>query len=39
VWPRLTAIWPTYDTYEERTERRLRVFELRPSAPAADRSR
>jgi deazaflavin-dependent oxidoreductase (nitroreductase family) len=30
AWPRLTAIWPVYDTYEDRTERALRVFELRP---------
>jgi deazaflavin-dependent oxidoreductase (nitroreductase family) len=31
VWPRLLALWPVYDTYEERTERDLRVFELRPT--------
>ena len=33
IWPRLTAVWPTYDTYEDRTARDLRVFELRPSGP------
>lgn len=32
VWDELTALWPTYDSYEDRTERDLRVFELRPSA-------
>lgn len=32
VWPRLTAIWPTYDTYVAKTDRNLRVFRLsRPS--------
>lgn len=36
VWPRLTAIWPTYDTYEDRTERALRVFRLRPAAQEAE---
>jgi deazaflavin-dependent oxidoreductase (nitroreductase family) len=36
VWPRLTAIWPTYDTYEARTARELRVFELRPAAEEAE---
>jgi deazaflavin-dependent oxidoreductase (nitroreductase family) len=30
AWPKLTALWPVYDTYEDRTERDLRVFELRP---------
>jgi deazaflavin-dependent oxidoreductase (nitroreductase family) len=30
VWPRLLALWPVYDTYEDRTERDLRVFELSP---------
>ena len=28
VWPELTAVWSTYDTYEDRTERDLRVFRL-----------
>ncbi len=28
VWPTLTAAWPTYDRYEERTARDLRVFRL-----------
>ena len=36
VWPELTAIWPTYDVYEDRTERELRVFELRPAAEQAE---
>ena len=36
VWDELTALWPTYDAYEERTERELRVFELRPAAQQAE---
>jgi deazaflavin-dependent oxidoreductase (nitroreductase family) len=28
VWHELTELWPTYDTYEDRTERELRVFRL-----------
>ena len=36
VWGELTALWPTYDAYEERTERDLRVFELRPAAQQAE---
>ena len=36
VWDELTALWPTYDTYEDRTERDLRVFELRPAAQQAE---
>ena len=28
VWPSLTSAWPTYDRYEERTARDLRVFRL-----------
>lgn len=28
VWPELTAIWSTYDTYEARVSRSLRVFRL-----------
>ena len=28
VWPRLTALWPTYDRYVERSGRNLRVFRL-----------
>lgn len=30
AWPKLTALWPTYDDYEDRTERDLRVFRLDP---------
>ena len=30
VWPRLTAVWPTYDRYVERSGRNLRVFRLTP---------
>ena len=30
VWPRLTAVWPTYDRYVERSGRDLRVFRLDP---------
>jgi deazaflavin-dependent oxidoreductase (nitroreductase family) len=28
VWPRLTTVWPTYDTYVAKTDRNLRVFRL-----------
>jgi deazaflavin-dependent oxidoreductase (nitroreductase family) len=31
VWPRLLAVWPTYDTYVERSGRDLRVFRLSPA--------
>jgi deazaflavin-dependent oxidoreductase (nitroreductase family) len=31
VWPRLIAVWPTYDRYVERSGRDLRVFRLDPS--------
>jgi deazaflavin-dependent oxidoreductase (nitroreductase family) len=30
IWPELVRIWPTYDTYVERSGRNLRVFRLRP---------
>lgn len=30
IWPRLTAVWPVYDRYVERTTRQLRVFRLTP---------
>ena len=30
VWPRLVAVWPTYDRYVERSGRDLRVFRLDP---------
>ncbi|MFG2089757.1 nitroreductase/quinone reductase family protein [Spirillospora sp. NPDC048824] len=30
IWPRLTAVWPVYDQYVERTTRQLRVFRLTP---------
>jgi deazaflavin-dependent oxidoreductase (nitroreductase family) len=30
VWPRLLAVWPTYDAYVERSGRSLRVFRLEP---------
>ncbi len=32
VWPRLTAVWPTYDTYVAKTDRNLRVFRLTRSS-------
>jgi hypothetical protein len=28
VWPKLLAMWPTYDRYVERSGRNLRVFRL-----------
>lgn len=30
VWPRLLKVWPVYDRYVERVDRRLRVFRLTP---------
>jgi deazaflavin-dependent oxidoreductase (nitroreductase family) len=30
AWPKLTAVWATYDRYEDRVERDLRVFRLEP---------
>ena len=30
IWPRLLTVWPTYDTYVERSGRVLRVFRLEP---------
>lgn len=30
VWPRLLAIWPSYDAYVERSGRDIRVFHLTP---------
>src|SRR5690242_2857403 len=30
VWPRLTARWPSYDRYEARSHRNIRVFRLTP---------
>jgi deazaflavin-dependent oxidoreductase (nitroreductase family) len=30
VWPRLVAVWPLYDAYEDRAGRGLRVFHLTP---------
>lgn len=30
VWPRLLTVWPTYDSYAERSGRNLRVFRLEP---------
>lgn len=30
TWPKLTAVWKTYDRYEDRVERDLRVFRLEP---------
>jgi deazaflavin-dependent oxidoreductase (nitroreductase family) len=32
VWPRLTAVWPTYDTYVAKSGRNLRVFRLTRSS-------
>jgi deazaflavin-dependent oxidoreductase (nitroreductase family) len=30
LWPRLTAIWPDYDTYQTKTTRQIPVVILRP---------
>lgn len=30
AWPKLTAVWATYDRYEDRVARDLRVFRLEP---------
>ena len=32
VWPRLTKVWPVYDTYLTKTDRNLRVFRLTRSS-------
>jgi deazaflavin-dependent oxidoreductase (nitroreductase family) len=32
VWPKLLTVWPTYDSYVERSGRNLRVFRLEPVA-------
>ena len=32
VWPRLTARWPSYDRYEDRSHRNIRVFRLTPAS-------
>ena len=32
VWPRLTKVWPTYDSYVTKTDRNLRVFRLTRSS-------
>ena len=32
IWPKLTAMWPTYDTYTDRSGRNLRVFRLEPAS-------
>jgi deazaflavin-dependent oxidoreductase (nitroreductase family) len=32
VWPRLTKVWPIYDTYVTKTDRNLRVFRLTRSS-------
>ena len=31
VWPKLLTVWPTYDSYVERSGRNLRVFRLEPA--------
>lgn len=33
VWPTLTSTWATYDRYDDRVERDLRVFRLVPAQP------
>lgn len=30
VWPKLTGVWATYDRYQDRVDRDLRVFRLDP---------
>ena len=32
IWPRLTKVWPIYDTYVTKTDRNLRVFRLTRSS-------
>jgi deazaflavin-dependent oxidoreductase (nitroreductase family) len=34
MWPKLTAMWPVYDRYVERSQRDLRVFRLERDRPA-----
>ena len=31
-WRRATAVWPDYDAYQEKTDRRIRVFLLEPKS-------
>jgi deazaflavin-dependent oxidoreductase (nitroreductase family) len=31
AWPKLTQVWATYDRYEDRVDRDLRVFRLEPA--------
>ena len=30
AWQTLRAVWPNFDLYEKRTDRRIPVFRLRP---------
>ncbi|HUR51826.1 MAG TPA: nitroreductase/quinone reductase family protein [Mycobacteriales bacterium] len=32
IWPRLLTVWPTFDSYAERSGRNIRVFRLEPQA-------
>ncbi len=34
AWKRVRTVWPNYDTYEQRSGRRLRLFRLVPTQPA-----
>lgn len=34
VWPRFVELWPAYETYLERTDRRPHMFALEPDDPA-----
>jgi len=33
LWPRLTEVWPPYDDYQAKTERRIPVVILEPRSP------
>ncbi|MCH5642635.1 nitroreductase family deazaflavin-dependent oxidoreductase [Gordonia sp. ABSL49_1] len=33
AWQLLRAVWPNFDLYEQRTDRRIPVFRLRPAEP------
>ncbi|AZZ82485.1 MULTISPECIES: nitroreductase family deazaflavin-dependent oxidoreductase [Gordonia] len=34
AWQKLRTVWPNFDLYEKRTDRRIPVFRLRPAPPA-----
>ena len=39
LWRRMTEVWPAYDDYQQKTERKIPVVRLVPSGPALKVSR